>query len=155
MIHFLAQRLLRAVLVLLGVSVLAFILIDLAPGQYFQEMRLNPRIGRETVAALRAQYGVDQPLPVRYGRWLSSVSRGELGFPPAHNSAVWPLLKPRVGNTLILTTTALFCSWLIAIPLGVWIASRAGRWDDRLSGVGNTFLLATPDVLIALSLLVL
>ena len=155
MIRFLAKRLFRVLLVLLGVSVLAFILIDLAPGEYFQEMRLNPQIGRETVAALRVQYGVDQPLPVRYGRWLSSVSRGELGFSLAHNSAVWPLLKPRIVNTLILTTTALFCSWLIAIPLGVWTASRAGRWDDQLSSFGNTSLLAIPDVLIALGLLVL
>jgi peptide/nickel transport system permease protein len=155
MIRFLAQRLPRAVFVLVGVSVLAFILIDLAPGQYFQKMRLNPQISRETVAALQVEYGVDQPLPVRYWRWLKSVSRGELGFSLAYNSPVWPLLKPRIGNTLILATAALVCSWLIAIPLGVWMASRAGRWDDRISGVGNTFLLATPDVLIALGLLAL
>jgi len=155
MIRFLAQRLLRAVFVLLGVSVLAFVLIDLAPGQYFQEMRLNPRISRETVAALQVEYGVDQPLPVRYWRWLRSVSRGELGFSLAYNSPVWPLLKPRIGNTLILTTAALVCSWLIAIPLGVWMASRAGRWESRVAGAANTFLLATPDVLIALGLLAL
>lgn len=155
MIRFLAQRLLRAVLVLLGVSVLAFVLIDLAPGQYFQEMRMSPQISRATVAALQVEYGVDEPLPVRYWGWLRSLSRGELGFSFAYNSPVWPLLKPRIGNTLILTTAALFCSWLIAIPLGVWMAARAGRWDSRVSDVGNTFLLATPDVLIALGLLAL
>lgn len=155
MIRFLGQRLLRCVFVLLAVSVLAFVLIDLAPGEYFQEMRLNPQISRETVVALQAQYGVNQPLPVRYWRWLRSVSRGELGFSLAYNSPVWPLLKPRVGNTLILLAGALLCSWLIAIPLGVWMASRAGRWETRISGMGNTFLLATPDVLIALGLLAL
>jgi peptide/nickel transport system permease protein len=155
MIRFLAQRLSRAMLVLLGVSVLTFVLINLAPGHYFQEMRLNPQISRETVAALQVEYGVDQPLPVRYFRWLRSASRGELGFSLAYNSPVWPLLKPRIGNTLTLTFAALVCSWLIAIPLGVWMASRAGRWEDRISGIGNTFLLATPDVLIALGLLAL
>lgn len=153
MITFVSRRLLRALLVLAGVSVLSFVLIDLAPGQYFQEMRLNPQISRETVAALQAEYGVDQTLPVRYWRWLRSVARGELGFSLAYNSPVWPLLKPRVVNTLILMTAALVCSWSIAIPLGVWMASRAGRWDARISSVGNTFLLATPDVLIALGLL--
>ena len=153
MIHFLAHRLFRAVFVLLGVSILAFVLIDLAPGEYFQEMRLNPQISRETVAALQVQYGVGQSLPVQYWRWLRSVSRGELGFSLAYNSAVWPLLRPRIGNTLILTTAALVCSWLIAIPVGVWTASRAGRWDGRVSSVGTTLLLATPDVLIALGLL--
>jgi peptide/nickel transport system permease protein len=153
MTRFLAQRLARTVFILWGVSVLAFILIDLAPGEYFQAMRLNPQITRETVAGLRAEYGLDQPLPVRYARWLRSVSRGELGFSFAYNRPVWPLLRTRIGNTLILTITALVCSWLIAVPLGVWTASRAGRWDDRISGVGNTFLLATPDVLVALGLL--
>lgn len=153
MIRFLAQRLMRTIFVLLGVSVLAFILLDLAPGEYFQEMRLNPQIARETVAALRVEYGLHQPLPLRYARWMRSVSRGELGYSFAYNRPVWPLLKTRIGNTLILTVTALVCSWLIAIPLGVWTASRAGRWEDRVSGVGNTFLLATPDVLVALGLL--
>jgi peptide/nickel transport system permease protein len=153
MIRFLAQRLARGVFVLFGVSALAFMLIDLAPGEYLQEMRLNPQIARETVAALRVEYGLDQPLPVRYARWLRSVSRGELGFSFAYNRPVWALLKTRIGNTLILTVTALICSWVIAIPLGVWMASRAGRWVDRISGIGSTFLLATPDVLIALGLL--
>ena len=153
MIRFLAQRLARSVFVLFGVSALAFILIDLAPGEYIQEMRLNPQITRETVVALRVEYGLDQPLPVRYARWLRSVSRGELGFSFAYNRPVWPLLRARIGNTLILTITALICSWVIAIPLGVWMASRAGRWVDRLSGIGSTFLLATPDVLVALGLL--
>jgi peptide/nickel transport system permease protein len=153
MIRFLARRLMRAVFVLLGVSVLAFVLIDLAPGEYFQEMRLNPQIARETVAALRVEYGLDQPLPIRYARWLKSVLRGELGFSFAYNRPVWPLLRARIGNTLILTITALVCSWVVAIPLGVGMASRAGRWVDRISGIGSTLLLATPDVLVALGLL--
>src|SRR6516165_12481276 len=103
MIHFLAHRLFRAVFVLLGVSILAFVLIDLAPGEYFQQMRLSPQISRETVSALRAEYGVDQPLPVRYALWLRSVCRGELGFSFAYNRPVWAILKTRIGNTLILT----------------------------------------------------
>ena len=153
MIRFLIQRLVRTVLVLLGVSVLAFILLDLAPGEYFQEMRLDPQISHETVAALRSEYGLDQSLPLRYARWLRSVSRGELGYSFAYNRPVWPLLKTRIAKTLLLTVTALVCSWLIAIPLGAWTASRAGRWEDRLSGLGGTVLLATPEVLVALVLL--
>ncbi|MBO0912413.1 MAG: ABC transporter permease [Acidobacteria bacterium] len=155
MIRFLLERALRAALVLLGVSVLAFILLDLAPGEYFQQMRLNPQISPETVAALRTQYGLDQPLPVRYARWLRSVSRGELGYSFAYNSPVWPLLKTRIANTLILTMTALVAAWLIAIPLGVWMAFRTGGLVDRLSGFGSAFLLATPEVLIALGLVAL
>lgn len=155
MIRFLSQRLTHALFVLLGVSVLAFVLIDLAPGEYFQEMRLNPRISRETLATLRSKYGLDQSITVRYVRWLRSVSRGELGFSFAYNSPVWPLVRTRFGNTLLLTVTALLCSWLIAIPLGTWTAGRFGRWEDRISSIATSFLLAVPDVLIALGLLAL
>jgi peptide/nickel transport system permease protein len=153
MIRFIAQRLARTLLVLWGVSLFAFVLIDLAPGEYFQQMRLSPQISRETVSALRAEYGVDQPLPVRYALWLRSVCRGELGFSFAYNRPVWAILKTRIGNTLILTITALLASWLAAIPIGVWMAHRAGRWEDRISSIGGTLLLATPDVLIGLALL--
>src|SRR5262249_42756297 len=131
MMRFLANRLARTAFTLLGVSVLAFILIDLAPGEYFQDMRLNPQISRETVAALRVEYGLDQALPLKYARWLRSVSRGELGYSFAYNCPFCPLLETRIANTLIFTITALVCSWLIAIPLGVWMASRAGRWKTE------------------------
>jgi peptide/nickel transport system permease protein len=153
MIRYVFQRLIRIVLVFLGVSVLVFILMDITPGTYFQQMRLDQRVSRETVAALRIEYGLNQPLPVRYARWLRSLCRGEMGFSFAYNQPVWPLLRTRIGNTLILTIAALLCSWLIAIPLGVWIAQRAGHWEDRVSGVASTLLLATPDLLIGLSLL--
>jgi peptide/nickel transport system permease protein len=155
LIGFLLRRALRAALVFLGVSVLAFILLDLAPGEYFQEMRLNPKISPETVAGLRADFGLDQPLPLRYMRWVRSVSRGELGYSVAYNRPVWPLLKTRIANTSILATTALVAAWLIAIPLGVWMAFRAGRWEDRVAGFSSAFLLATPDILIALGLVAL
>jgi peptide/nickel transport system permease protein len=154
-LHFLSQRLARALFVLFGVSVLAFVLIDLAPGEYFQAMRMSPQISRETVTALRMEYGLDRPLPVRYVRWLGSVSRGELGFSFAYNRPVWPLLRTRIGNTLVLTFSALVCSWLIAIPCGVLVSSRVGRWQDRIFGIGTAFLQATPDVLIGLGVLAL
>lgn len=153
MIRFLAQRLAYAVFLLFGVSLLTFILIDLAPGQYFAEMRLNPQISAQTLSALESQYGLNQPLPVRYGRWLGSVSRGELGFSFVYNSAVWPLIKVRVRNTLILTITALICSWSLAISIGLWCAVRHHRWEDKVFGLGTSLLLATPNILIGLGLL--
>lgn len=155
MIRFFARRLAHAVFILLGVSFLAFVLIDLAPGQYLSEMRLNPQLSPQTLSALASQYGLDQPLPVRYARWLGSVSRGELGFSFVYNTAVWPLIKVRIRNTLILAITALVCSWLLAILIGLWAAVRRGRWEDRLSEFGTSFLLATPNILIGLGLLAL
>jgi peptide/nickel transport system permease protein len=149
----LARRLAQILFVLFGVSVLAFLLSDLAPGQYFDEMRLNPQISATTLAALRAEYGLNRPLPVRYWLWLRSVGRGEFGVSTAYNTPVWPLLKSRAQNTLVLTLTCLFCSWFIAIPTGVLLAARAGRWEDRLSAYALTCLLATPEILVGLALL--
>lgn len=154
MIAFIARRLGRALLVLLCVSFLAFYLIELAPGQYFEGLRLNPQISRQTLAALESDYGLNRPLPVRYVEWLRSIGRGELGFSFTYNSPVWPLLRPRLRNTLLLTTTALLCSWLIAIPLGIWLANHRRHWQDRLFTFTTTFFLALPDLLVGLLLLV-
>jgi peptide/nickel transport system permease protein len=153
MISAVTSRFAQTLLLLFGVSVLAFLFIDLAPGNYLEEMRLNPQISEKTLAALRAEYGLDRPLAVRYVFWLRSVLRGELGFSFAYNSPVWPLLKTRAWNTLILTVTALLTSWMIAIPAGILAAVRVGRWQDRTTAVSTAFLLATPDVLVGLALL--
>lgn len=146
----LARRLAQTLFLVFGVSVLTFVFADLAPGQYFEQMRLNPQISPNTLTALRAEYGLDRPLAVRYELWLRSVARGEFGFSFAYNSPVWPMLKTRAGNTLMLTITAMLCSWLIAIPIGVVAAARAGGWEDRVTALGTTLFLATPDVLLAL-----
>lgn len=134
--RFLAQRLTHALFVLFCVSVLTFAFVRLAPGDYLEEMRMNPQISPGTVAALRQAYGLDRSLPVTYLLWARSVLHGDLGFSFAYNVPVWPLLKVRAGNTLLLTVTALLCSWLLAVPLGVWMAARQGTWSDRAAGLG-------------------
>jgi len=151
----LVRRIAHCLLLIFGVSLLAFVFADLAPGNYLEEMRLNPQISPNTLAALRSEYGLERPFAVRYALWLRSVLHGELGFSFAYNSPVWPLLKTRAANTLMLTTTAMILSWLIAIPIGVIAAARVGGWEDRVSAVGATLLLGTPDVLFGLMLLAL
>ncbi len=151
--HFVIRRIAHGLVLLIGVSILSFVLTQLAPGEFFQEMRLDPRISPETIAAMRVRYGMDQPLPVRYLRWLESVLKGDLGFSFAYNSPVTSLLWPRAVNTLILTVPATLLAWMIAIPLGVWSAANRGRWLDRLSAAGTSSLLAIPDLVLALALL--
>src|ERR1700722_17188381 len=120
--RYLLRRLAHAIFLLLGVSVLSFAFTAFAPGNYFDEMRLNPQISPDTVAALRAHYGVDRPIVARYARWLASVAHGDLGFSFAYNAPAAPLLWTRAWNTLLLTSTATVLSWLIALPLGIWSA---------------------------------
>ncbi|PYV34044.1 MAG: ABC transporter substrate-binding protein [Acidobacteria bacterium] len=149
------RRLIHTMFLLLGVSVLSFLFVALAPGDYFEEMRLNPQISQATVAAMRSKYGLDQPLPKRYFRWMQSVLRGELGFSFSYDTPVRPLLVARAKNTLLLTATAALLSWLVAIPLGVWSSSRKAKWLDRVLTLGTTTLLAIPDLMLALVLLLI
>jgi peptide/nickel transport system permease protein len=153
--RYIARRLLHGLLLLVGVSLLSFLLADLAPGDYFSALRTDPRVSAETVAALRAQYGLDRPLPVRYAAWAASVLRGDFGYSLAYNSPVGPLLWGRVRATLLLTGTATFLAWLIALPLGIWNATARGTWGDSVSKVVLSFLLAIPDLLLAIVFLML
>jgi peptide/nickel transport system permease protein len=153
MMAFIARRLARAFLTLVCVSFLVFCLLDLAPGQYFDTIKLDQNISQETLAALRSSYGLDHSLPVRYVDWLRSIGRGEFGFSFVYNSPVWPLVRVRLRNTLLLAITALLVSWLIAFWIGIWLAAHRNRWQDHLGGLATTFLLALPEVLIGLGLL--
>jgi peptide/nickel transport system permease protein len=155
MTRFLLRRLTHAAFLLLGVSVLAFIFSTLAPGNYFDDMRLNPQISAERLSALRAEYRVEQPLPVRYARWVGAVLHGDLGFSFAYNMAVGPLLWARARNTLLLTGTATVLAWMLALPLGVWSAEKLGRPADVALSWTTAVLLIIPDLTLALGLLVL
>lgn len=155
MMRYLLRRLGHAVFLLIGVSMLAFLFTVLAPGNYFDEMRLNPQIAPETIAALHAQYELDRSLPIRYAHWVTSALRGDMGFSFAYNSPVAPLLLVRARNTLFLTVTAMFLAWGIALPLGVWSAEHFGRLPDRVVSWGTAALLVVPDLALALGLLVL
>lgn len=153
--HHVIRRVVHGLLLLVGVSILSFILTQLSPGDFFQEMRLNPRISPQTIAALRARYGADAPLPSRYFRWLISALQGDLGYSFAYDCPVVTLLRPRLVNTLILALPAALVAWLIAMPIGIWTAARRGSWADRLAAAGASTLLAIPDLVLALALLLL
>ncbi len=151
----LAQRFARAVLLLIGVSALCFMFTELAPGSFFDEMRLNPQISPETIANLQQHFGLSQPLVVRYGHWITSLARGDFGFSLGYNSPVAPLLWERAKNTLVLTSVALVFTWIIGLPLGVWSASSRGRVTDRVIGTGSSLLISLPEIVVSIALLAL
>jgi peptide/nickel transport system permease protein len=151
----LVRRAVHGVLLLVGVSMLSFVFLQLAPGDFLDEARLNPQISVETLAGLRTQYGLNQSLPQRYLRWLNSVRKGDLGFSFAYDCSVTTLLWPRARNTLLLTGIATALAWLLAVPLGTWSATQRGGWADRLCLGTTSGLLAIPDILLALGFLFL
>jgi peptide/nickel transport system permease protein len=152
-VNYLARRLIRSVLLLAGVSILCFLFTEMAPGSFFDEMRLNPQISPETISSLRSRYGLDEPLLVRYERWVASAAHADFGYSIAYNVPVAPLLWSRAKNTLLLTTTAMFLTWLVSVPLGVWTAARRGRMLDKVVRVANSLLISIPEVVIAVVLL--
>jgi peptide/nickel transport system permease protein len=152
---YLAIRCAQGILLLLGISLFTFAFLALSPGDFFQEMRLNPQISQNTVSRFRAQFGIDQPFLMRYGRWLDAVGHGDLGYSLAYGSPVAPLLRVRARNTLLLTGTAMLLAWLSALSLGICCAEWSGGWLDRVCLLGTSTLLVIPELLLGLCCLAL
>jgi peptide/nickel transport system permease protein len=152
---YIIQRILHATLLLLAISFFSFALLQLAPGDYFDSMRLNPQISRQTLTGIRAEYGLDRPLPVRYARWLASLLHGQLGVSLASRGPVAPVLRVRARNTLLLSGTATLFAWLLALPIGIWSATKRNGWMDRICGAATSALMTIPDLVLFLGLLLL
>src|SRR5262249_34007354 len=105
------------------------------------------------VDVLRHRAGLDRPFPVRYAAWVTGAVRGDFGYSLASGVPVSRLLRERVGPTLLLTGTATLLAGLLAIPRGIWNATRRGGWQDSLARVVLVALLVVPDLLVAIALL--
>jgi peptide/nickel transport system permease protein len=147
------QRVLHSFLLLVGVSALSFALLCAAPGNFFDELRLNPQISPDTVAALKIQYGIDQPWPARYVRWLGSIVHGEFGYSMSYHCSVGTLLWPRARNTLLLTAISMLFAWLLALPWGILEVAKPESWMSRFSYWANSTLLGIPELVLGLFLL--
>src|SRR5487761_534528 len=150
--RYLLRRLVHAILLLVAISIFSFALLQWSPGDFFDAMRMNPRVSQQTVNGLRSQYGLNRSFPVRYAAWVRSVLKGNMGFSLSYNSSVGPLLWARARNTLLLTSMATLLAWLLAIPLGIWSAVHKGKWLDQACGFSTSTLLTIPDLLFFLVL---
>ncbi len=125
MLGFLSVRILQSLLVLWVMSFLIYALIGLMPGDPIDLMiTANPDFTSEDAARLKALYGLDQPLTVRYGNWLSAALSGDLGYSRLYSQPVLDVIGPRLANTAILVGSSLVLALLIAIPVGVIAAIR-------------------------------
>ena len=134
--RYLGGGLAHSLFLLLGVSLLSFALLELAPGDFFDEMRLNPQISPETVAALRARYGA-RPAAGRALPPLAAIGGrgGEMGYSFAYASPVGPLLRDRALHTLALAGVGDALRVADRDPARCLVRARAqGRWPDRLWG---------------------
>ena len=149
----LIRRLAYAALTLGAISLLAFAFAGLAPGDFFDDTRLNPQISAAAADALRNRYGFHRPLLQKYAAWLISGFHGEFGVSFAYGIPAGNLLWARAANTLILSCAAEALAWAIALPAGVWSAARGGRWAGAVGNSISAALLAIPEVALLCGLL--
>ncbi|MCS7171230.1 MAG: ABC transporter permease [Aquificaceae bacterium] len=153
MLWFLSYRLFQSLLTLLGVTFLSFFIIKLAPGDYLDQLRLNPQISQETIEALKKQYGLDQNFLVQYFRWLFSALSFDLGYSFQYHAPVSQLIGERIWNTLLLTVSSTLLSWVVAIPLGLFAGLKENSLLDRVIRAYSYLLMSFPSFFLAFLML--
>jgi len=131
--RYLLKRLLIAVPSLLGISVVLFAVLALAPGDPFGELASNPNVPPEVAAGLRAKFGLDDPIALRYLHWLSAMLHGDWGFSFASRIDVDALILQRVPVTLAVIGSSQVLALLIALPVGVFAAMRPYSIFDQIA----------------------
>lgn len=147
MLRYVARRLLLLPLILFGVSVITFSVLRLIPGDYVDVMVATSRItvDEETLANLRAYYGLDKPLPKQYITWISNVLRGDLGLSLSSRRPVLQDILSRYPVTIELTVYSLSISTGIGIVAGILSAYYKDSWIDRAVLTGSVFGLSMPS----------
>lgn len=150
MLKYIFKRLLQAIPTFLVITLGVYLLSNAAPGSPVDLIKSAGDLTPEAEQQLREYYGLDQPVLVRYGKWLVGIAQGDMGISTRTNQPVWNLIKDRIGPTLVLTGTSLLASLLIAIPLGIMASLKPySLWDTTSSFLA--FLGAsTPNFFVAL-----
>lgn len=130
--RYIGRRLFHAIFVLLGVSIVIFLLVHLAPGDPV-DLILGDNATPEQKAVIEAKYGLDKPLPVQYVVWLGRVLQGDLGDSIYFHATNWSLIKARMPATFELATSALILSLLVSIPLGLIAGVKKGTFVDVIA----------------------
>lgn len=153
MLSYLLRRLLQMIPLLIGITFLAFLVIDLAPGDYFSALRMNPSISPQLITELERQFGYGDPLLLRYLKWLWRALHLDLGMSVAYRVNVITLIGARAGNTVILALASMLVTWTLAIPIGVYVALRPNSISDRLLSFLAFFGMSLPSFFLAFLLM--
>jgi peptide/nickel transport system permease protein len=130
---YILRRLLLALPSVLGISVVLFTVLALAPGDPFEELATNPNVPAEVRLLLRAKFGLDDPIWQRYFRWLSAMLQGDWGFSFISRVDVDILILQRMPVTLAVIGASQVLALLIALPVGIYSAAKPYSWFDRIA----------------------
>jgi peptide/nickel transport system permease protein len=149
-IRYLAGRLFQAAVIVAIVAAITFALIHLAPGDPFSAVMDNPNVNEQVRATLRAQYGLDRPLPEQFVRYVNQLAHGELGWSFSHDRPVREVLASALPNTLLLMVIALTGSFALGILIAlIQVARRGSATDQALSAISLLFF-SMPDFWLAI-----
>jgi len=153
-VQYVAQRLLTAIVVLLGVTFAVFLIIQLVPGDPARVI-LGVQANPEDLAAIRERLGLNEPFLVQYGNWLVNAVQGDLGKSLITGQEVTPQIMHRLPATLQLAAAALLIGLIIAIPAGIISALKPGSMIDVIASVTSQIGVAIPDFWLGIMLILL
>jgi peptide/nickel transport system permease protein len=149
-LRYIAQRLAQAAVIVAIVAAITFALIHLAPGDPFTAVMDNPNVSETVRQTLRAQYGLDRPLPEQFVKYVNALAHGELGWSFSHERPVREVLATALPNTLLLMAVALVGSFTLGILIAlIQVGRRGSATDHALSGISLLFI-SMPDFWLAL-----
>src|SRR3954451_12072417 len=133
--RYLLRRLLIAIPSLLGISLVIFTVLALAPGDPVGELATNPAVPPEVRQMLRVKFGLDDPFVIRYLRWIAAMAHGDWGFSFASRIDVDTLILQRLPATLFVIGSAQLLALCMAIPVGVYAAMRPYSLFDQAASI--------------------
>ena len=133
MSKYFVRRLIILIPVLAGISLVLFTVLALAPGDPFEELATNPNVPPEVRLNLRHQFGLDDPIPIRYARWFTSMLKGDWGFSFVSRVDVLTLIRQRLPTTLFVLGSAQLLGLLVALPIGIYSAMRPYSIFDQVA----------------------
>ncbi len=148
------KRLLQALPVLLLISILSFLLIKLSPGDFLDELRLDPTVSEVLIEQEIARLGLDKPIWQQYFIWLGNIIRGDFGTSYTFRIPVTELIGSRVGATLLLAVSSVIVTWLVAVPLGMLSAVQQNSRLDRILQLLSYTGQSMPSFVLAILLLI-
>ena len=147
-----AKRLLRTLLTVVGVTIIAFLILHLAPGDPARIM-LGQYASEENIQAVREKYNLDEPLYKQYYLWVRDITRGDLGTSLRYNKSVNKLVSERIGATLKLTISGLLFSLVVGVFFGIMAALKRNSLLDYVSTVQAMFWISIPSFWLGILLL--
>jgi len=149
MLRYLIKRILNMIPLLIGITFLSFLIISLAPGNFLSNLKMNPSISPEVIHQMEVEFGLNQPLLVRYFKWLWAVLHLNMGISLAYRVNVAFLIESRAVNTIILSVASMIFAWVIAIPIGIIVAVRQNSIWDRVLSFLAFFGMSIPNFFLA------